>query len=598
MRHFVPQEYSSEFESLRGTETLRRIIMEEWTEKLEKHPKFRRSEKVEERYMSIEEEGLATGVFRMPMLERYSFPAYFLDKTLVTFPEPLESNLQFRKLFLPVWRKWNVQIRPTASGFFVFQLKRRYEGGARSLLDLSRDVLRLQAPFDVPSAIRWRKKVFDEHPNEPEILAKTERSICSLLNWLGVGDSCEADAEPRILYYPVQWKLAIEAANLLVDDVNLELKTSFDSTIVLRKAGHNISFAPYDSYIIHYFDEMVALPSRARKKPLLVGPREIRESKRIRNALTSLLEGTVLYRTEQEGADPAGGVEKNTYWEFPTPRWSRSDSLFMEPSRNLGTWSDEICIIGPRTALIIPSKRWREHSLSVSTMPGSIKEVTYLRYWESIERMIEFVVEISVLARLIEGESYKLLSEMADTVEKIRGGMFRGNIEIDNRLQEQVIRAAHLRRIASLVQNLSHAAAWSRAEYAVEKARHLFEELDVPNILEHVQRNIDSINAVADHIDELYFTDLSEKNNENTTLLSVALAALSFVLTLIALPSFGADWWTVAEDDLKLPHSVLWSGLIVGVILSFLVVAASLLFLAKVRRNWRTIWQILNRFLE
>jgi hypothetical protein len=80
-----------------------------------------------------------------------------------------------------------------------------------------------------------------------------------------------------------------------------------------------------------------------------------------------------------------------------------------------------------------------------------------------------------------------------------------------------------------------------RAEYAVVKAERLFELLDVPRIINHIERNIESINSVADHVDELYIADLSEKSNDKATILSLGLTAVSFILVLLVLPSFWAD---------------------------------------------------------
>jgi len=65
--------------------------------------------------------------------------------------------------------------------------------------------------------------------------------------------------------------------------------------------------------------------------------------------------------------------------------------------------------------------------------------------------------------------------------------------------------------------------------------------------VQHIERNIDSINGVADHVDELYLADLSEKSNEKTASLSNRLAAVSLILALLALPSFWADWMAVHE---------------------------------------------------
>lgn len=601
MRRFVPPEYRRAFESLRGSKALFNTLVTQWPERIQEHPYFQPLDNSSDGEMSVEEIGFATGIFRMRMLEEYATPAYALDKSCIEFPQPLRSNLQFKNLFQPVWEKWEVQIRPTMTGFFVLTLRRSYHREPRSLLLLAKDVLRLQAPFDVPSAIRWLRHIREKYKDNPDALREKEASILYLLEWLDV--DLDDDANQRMLYYPVQWKLAMEVVNWFLEAMELVIHhPAWPTAIPLRPAKTGRTLPLHDSYIIYNFDEIIAPSSVMGKEKrgsgrITIGPREIRESKMVRNALTSLIEGTVLYMAQKNGEINHSDHGEEQRESFPTPRWSLADALVKDPARNLGTWSDEVCIMGARTTLIIPSRRWRKHSLSVSTMPGSIRNVPYLRYWESIERMIAFVLEITVLGRLVESESYKLLTEIANTIERIRGGMFSGNIDIDTALQGQMIQAAHLRRVASFVQNLSHVSLWSRAEYAMIKAEHLLQVLDLPQILEHITRNIESINAIADHVDELYLADLSEKSNEKATILSIAIAALSFILTLIALPSFWSDWWSVAGNyDVTAP--IFWGVLAIGTFLSLMVIGFSVSFLLLMARNWRSVWQILNRFLR
>lgn len=604
MRRFVPPEYRRAFESLRGSKALFNTLVTQWPERIQEHPYFQPLDSSSDGEMSVEEIGFATGVFRMRMLEEYSTPAYALDKSRIEFSQPLRSNLQFKRLFQPVWEKWDIQIRPTMTGFFVLTLRRSYHSEPRPLLLLAKDVLRLQAPFDVPSAIRWLAHIREKYKDNPDALHEKEASILYLLKWLDV--DLDDDANQRMLYYPVQWKLAMEAVNWFLSKTELVIHdpAQSKSTVIPLRPGQTGRTLPlHDSYIVYHFDEILAPPSVMGKKEratgrIVIGPREIRESRMIRNALASLIEGTVLHMAKEDSRDIARAQHGEEHLEsFPTPRWTLADALIQDPARNLGTWSDEVCIMGARTALIIPSRRWREYSLSVSTMPGSIRNIPYLRYWESIERMIAFVLEITVLGRLVESESYKLLTEIANTIETIRGRMFRGNIDIDVTLQDQMIQAAHLRRVASLVQNLSHVSLWSRAEYAMIKAERLLQILDLPQILEHITRNIESINAVADHVDELYLADLSERGNEKATILSIAIAALSLILTWIALPSFWSDWWSVA-GNYHVPALIFWGILAVGTFLSLIVIGLSVGFLSLMARNWRNVWQILNRFLR
>ncbi|MCB0195609.1 MAG: hypothetical protein KDJ65_26905, partial [Anaerolineae bacterium] len=238
-------------------------------------------------------------------------------------------------------------------------------------------------------------------------------------------------------------------------------------------------------------------------------------------------------------------LDSNGY--FPSPRWSRADGLLDDPEANLASWNDELCLFTSRTALIMPSKKWRVHEMAISTVPSATLKVQYASYWQATERMVEFVLEVGVLAQLLESESYRLLSQIADTIERIRADMFKGDIVIEAKLKEQMARAAHLRRVAALAQSISHAQYWGRAEYAVLKADRLFELLDVPRIIRHIERNIESINSAADHVDELYLADLSEKSNDKATVLSLGLAAVSFILVLLVIPSFWADLDDVSQ---------------------------------------------------
>jgi hypothetical protein len=138
------------------------------------------------------------------------------------------------------------------------------------------------------------------------------------------------------------------------------------------------------------------------------------------------------------------------------------------------------------------------------------------------------------------------LEDLANIRSTIRSYLFSGDIRLHERLPQLIEDAAHLRRLAALCQGLSNPQVWSRAEYAIRKATYLLEQLNVPTTLTHIERNISSINSVADHVDEWYMADLAEQSGDMGTLLSLGLAAASFILTLLILPSFWADLDQVA----------------------------------------------------
>ncbi|MCB8928080.1 MAG: hypothetical protein H6652_20940 [Ardenticatenaceae bacterium] len=591
MKRFVHGEAAQKrFETVRGSQDFTDSLQQSWPKSFPPQARFRPLNGSD---MLVEDVGFATGVFRSLLLERHASPTYNLDKTKVQFSPGLESNFQFKTLFKRAWDRWEICIRPTMTGFFIIQLVYRYQQAPRSIIDLAKDAIKLQEPLDVPSAVRWLKYNRDRYENEPDKLAEKERSVKELLEWLGA--DVENPHESETMYYPVQWKLAVEAINLFVEDGRFTIPHK-DGAIELRPCSSKHSLPLHDSYIIYHFDELLAEPgviNRTQSRKANAGVKvpvslhNIRQSNRLRNAILSLLEGTVLRDPDKPDED----LDANGY--FPSPRWSHADALFEDQQTNLASWSDELCLFTARTALIMPSKKWRDYEMAVSTVPSATLKVQYARYWEAVERMIEFILEVRVLVQLIESDSYRLLAQIANTIEEIRADMFKGDIVIEGELKEQMARAAHLRRMAALAQSISHPPFWSRAEYAVQKAERLFSLLDVPRILEHVERNIESINSVADHVDELYIADLSEKSNDKATMLSIGLAGVSFIVTLLALPSFWFDlmeipsrWWPFEG----LYYIVLYVGTglglgLVSVSLVLIVMALKRQGLGKVKRN-------------
>ncbi len=541
------------------------------------------SKMIDEDGMTPEEIGFATGVFRSIARERYFEPVYKVNKEAFDFPPELVDNLQFKKLFLSAWHHWEISIRPSMTGFFIVRLTWHY-AQPRSFLEIARETHRLQSPFDVLSALKWREKIRREYRDDPERLKRSEGSISSLLKWLGIEeDEIPQDAP---IYYPVHWRLAMEVINRFISV--LFPKGSHPS----KEHPEGISLEPgnvgpwiplHDIYILHHFNRLYVASSVLNKSGASAGTMQqvsaqvVRTSKVVRNHLANLLEGSLLRPLDQNKP----GSSNEMPYEFPSPRWKLADGLL---ESNLATWSDEFCILAPRLGIIIPSQKYEEYELGVSTLPKPTLKVAYSRYWEAIERMVEFVFEIRVLAQLLESDSYRLLQEMANKLEEVREDMYRGNVKVDQTLRDHAIRAAHLMRLSALVQSLSHPFFWIRAEYAARKAQFLIEELDMPRILEHIQHNIEKVSDLASHVDEIYIADLAEQNNRRATFLSVVLAAASLALVLLVLPSFFQDLTQFCASAACL--SYLYLGLLsIGVITALFEVGFSLWLLYRAVRS-------------
>ena len=544
MKRFVLEQDQARFEKIRGREEFAKTLREVWPQKLNGQDKFITIEEDKRRRgrpanMSTEQVGFATGVFRGLMLERFTFPAYALDKEKISFEEDLVNNFQFKTLFLRSWNKWSIYVRPTFTGFFVIRLTYRRLEHSVSLIRLSQDVLRLQESLDIQSALNWLDKARKEHANHPQTLATKERSVKAFLAWMGVDETYTGD----LLYYPLQWRLAMEVCSWFVEAVGSEISVAGEvSPIKLHAPKPSLSIPLHESYVVHRFTELLADSSIVKRvksghdknAQIPVSVNDVRQSPQIRQALVSLMEGSVLKPCREDNPYDTSRTDHS----FPVHRWNIVDQLL---EQNQASWNDELCLLGSRTAIIMPAQKWREFEVSVSSVPSSTLRVQYPRYWGAIERMIEFLIEIRVMALLLEGASYDLLGEIAEKIHQTRSKLFTGNIKLDEQLPELVASAASLRHQAALCQSISHPQLWSRGEFASGKASYLLDQFGVPNILGHIERNINSIVEFVNHIDELYLADLSEKSNENAVWLSMILAAASLTLTILILPSFWAD---------------------------------------------------------
>jgi len=611
MKRFISPDERKRFETIRGKREFASVLRTIWPGAIQKQDVFMTTEEYKRQRiakdglelepgdtMSTEQIGFATGVFRSLMLEEFNFPTYAVNKACIEFSQDLESNFQFKALFKKVWDRWDIYIRPTFSGFFVIRLTHRYKDKARSLLAIAQDVLRLQESIDIPSAQRWLEHSRERYSEDPDTLNVKERSVKALLKWVGG----EAEESGELLYYPVQWKIAMEVASRFVQLIGCEISVPGANPIGLITPDPSMSIPLHDSYVIHHFDEVLAdtsiLTGKSEKgnnkNQIAVTLNDIRQSHILKRMLVNLGEGSLLQNRSIAAQNATDVLDTQALLAgscFPNPKWGLVDSLF---EQNQASWNDELCLLGPRTALIIPSQDWKHSQISVSTVPSSTLHVKYPRYWGAIERMIEFLVEIRVLSQLIESESYALLGDIAQTVHETRSKLFSGDIKMDQRLPDQVTQAAYLRHLAALSQSLSHPQLWSRAEYAVKKATYLLEQLGVPIIQEHIQRNITSISSVVDHVDELYLADLSEAQNDNSTILSIGLAAASLTLTLLMFPSFWADLG-MNKTEVTLGQWILG---IAGIAISVLLISGAIYMLRIAFVQRKKVIQMFKKFLD
>ncbi|RMD63656.1 hypothetical protein D6833_05410 [Candidatus Parcubacteria bacterium] len=251
-----------------------------------------------------------------------------------------------------------------------------------------------------------------------------------------------------------------------------------------------------------------------------------------------------------------------------------------------------------RVALIMPSADAKQCELFISTLPTETSRVTYVQYWDAVERMIEFVAEVRVLAQLVEHSSARLLQECVGVLHaKRRGIITRRTTALLHEFDRIISQTANLSRLLAIAQTLNNPATWSRAEFATSKAAHLLQACSVPQSLQHAAENITNLNALVEHLDELFLTDSRWQRERVNFFSSLAITALSLVLTILILPSFWAD---LNHLDASLPGKILTGhlGLInkvgTGLAVALVAIATMLLVISlgfltnNLRRTWKS----------
>lgn len=640
LNRFVRVEDREAFHALRGTDGYRQALREQLYPKILQSDWFLPADNSfslpePQEGMTTAEAGFATGIFRQNLLETFIGPVYRFNKKTYyqEFPRTMRTNFQFKKIFLPIWKSWDIFVRPSVFGMLVVQLVRNYDQ-ATPLEQLASDVARLQTPFDIPSAIHWLDRLSRKLADDDVQLEEKRQSVEELLRWLGGEEwlSGEENVETAVKYSPAQWQLAMEVGKAFVRAANYQIQVG-DQHIHLVEPPPQLSYPLHDSYVIYHIDDLYASPhllpsyraqaerkeveeegtkdetpgiiekdersadeyeqveddqeekQKEKKRRTLrhVEPVEIDDlfgSITVRRKLLNLLEGSLLRkpgRSPSSSRNPSGSGRF-----FPHLRDDILDTL---RQNNLASWHDELCVMNSRSALIMPSREARECDLFISTMPSEIEtsRVKYLQYWDAIERLIEFVAEIRVLAQLIEHSSSQLLQDCVYAMHKKRRGIFdeHGSQDMLVEFDEIISQTANLSRLLAIAQTLNNPVTWSRVEFALTKASYLLESCAIPLSLQHASENISNLNALVEHLDELFLADSSSKQDKVNFFTSIAFASLSMVLVLLMLPSFWAD---LHQLDETLTPGVLAAYLLplnrTGTVLAFLLLGISLVALA------------------
>lgn len=597
MFKFVAQKDLELFESIRGTQTFAQIIKQDWHELLTKTscPFIHQEQFIDESTedlngdprMSIDEVAFVTGIFKGIVLRNYTTPFYKVAKDQFQFDAALKENLQFKTLFLENWDRWEIHIRPTMTGLFIIRLTdyydHRYGTSSAEFRKIASNVQGLQSSFDVPSALDYKANLEEQRSKGDPSAKEKLKTIDSLLAWLCVDQTVKNSFD----YPRVQWQLAQEVCQRFIEAIGSTIQLSSKRSISLSRPKRNITSSFNDSFVLYHFNDLMApgqLIERKqwsladwkanRNKMFTLSFYDLHNSPRVKEGIAQLIEGAMLKRPNLPE-----GSQKDVR-RFPRQNRQMVNRLFQ---KNGSTWNDELCLLTQRSAVIWPSRHARNEDLYISTLPTTTSRVKYIWYWDAMERMLEFIIEVKLLSGLVERESVEALNEFSEALSQMRRDLLAGNLDLRReRLVDLANEAANLSRLVGLCHGLSTPQTWSRAEYAIGKAKHFMNLLEIPALIDHAETNLDNMTNLINHQDELYLANLSERNNRANRRLTIAFFIASVILVVYSLPSFWFD--TVGLFDTQPEQHMMWDGLVIfvywiGNILPILLVAGGAFYI-------------------
>ena len=181
---------------------------------------------------------------------------------------------------------------------------------------------------------------------------------------------------------------------------------------------------------------------------------------------------------------------------------SNSKSLAALDRDNVATWANEYCLFGSDNAIVF----YDDPEALISTSHSNA--VYYREYWKSLMRAIDYILELRLMSKFLEFQTSDELQKLARIIRDIHpGGNPDGELTIDTKTRSQI--RDFIRRISSFaglvarIRNTAMPTNIGLSDYAVTKHRKLIEVLDIDKMLEHANRNIETIYKFVAYLDNM-----------------------------------------------------------------------------------------------
>lgn len=559
---FVKDDSLNSFQQIKGQK-----FFDQYLEKLPKNV-CKGAFDVSEAYRKREQSGYGFGVFNRVLAEDNFAPTYTVRKDEIEFPPHLLDNVQFKDRFLPVWKRWGFHLRVSSNGIVTLILHLNIPK-YREIELAAQDVMGLHYYFDMANALE-RRNEFQANlgsnslsSTQKESVKQKIDSIEQLMAWVQERSMNQLEDDKS----PVVWQMAVEVMRRWIQTIDGCISFTDEAGTAWKI---NLNLHPRSGTLREIFTTYILTSIRDRKNPssLSAGlsPQEILSAPTYQQIIAAVTEGALLHGRKD--------------YTLPVHNPQTANGLM---EKNLATWDKELCIITDKNAFIY------YRPLDKQKVAFSSREVSYEDYWLTILRLMEFGLEVKMLALLLEKQTANaLVSRLSRKWQTVKGTSTFSTDDISVQLLNTSRLLAHTR-------SLSSAPIVGQASYAIRKYEFLLRSFGVPEILAHAETNLESMSRLFERNIDLELQLEGQTVNETALAFSLVFASVTLAMGFLALPSFLADWQTqnpFLETFWFYPYFG-WIGVGIVILLSFISVGAfffAVRMFVGLRRKRKMLW--------
>lgn len=212
---------------------------------------------------------------------------------------------------------------------------------------------------------------------------------------------------------------------------------------------------------------------------------------------------------------------------------------------NLSPWQDDLCLVTNDAMLT--------YTQTAETAGAGSAEALSSRaeFWQGVGRGVEWLVNVKTEWQLLERQSTEMLSTVSGLTARVNDGLLDEEDRVQLRILSQSVAQAF-----NMLPEVRYALVPASVTHATDVVlvyAHLLEQLGVYRIADHVNANVEELNAFLTYYSstQLQFETREQEETENRTGLTISIMLI--LLSLVSVPSLIKDAseidWTLVQSE-------------------------------------------------